>query len=120
MFEKSNSFNNRQRRITMSTIQELIQQREQIEAQIAEMRKAEKAAAIQQAKALVDQFQLTSEDIFSNSKVGKAIKVKRQRVSGYKVAVKYRDPATGATWAGRGLMPHWLRGKNKDDFKVAA
>ncbi|HZF81016.1 MAG TPA: H-NS histone family protein, partial [Rubrivivax sp.] len=28
--------------------------------------------------------------------------------AGKKVAPKYRDPATGDTWTGRGLKPKWL------------
>ena len=38
-------------------------------------------------------------------------------------APKYRDPRTGATWAGRGLHPRWMRaaiqaGKKPDDFLI--
>ena len=41
----------------------------------------------------------------------------------YVVAVKYRDPLTGAIWTGRGLTPKWLsvrlaEGKSKEDFAV--
>jgi DNA-binding protein H-NS len=40
-----------------------------------------------------------------------------------KVAVKYRDAATGNTWTGRGLQPKWLKsaladGKALADFEV--
>lgn len=31
---------------------------------------------------------------------------------------KYRDPATGATWSGRGRAPAWIAGKNRDEFLV--
>ena len=36
-----------------------------------------------------------------------------------KIAPKYRDPDTGLTWAGRGLTPKWMRGKNKKQFLIA-
>jgi DNA-binding protein H-NS len=41
------------------------------------------------------------------------------------VAPKYRDPATGATWAGRGLKPRWLAaaiksGKSLEAFAITA
>jgi DNA-binding protein H-NS len=36
-----------------------------------------------------------------------------------KVAPKYRDPATGQTWTGRGKTPRWLQDKNRDDFLIA-
>jgi DNA-binding protein H-NS len=39
------------------------------------------------------------------------------------VAPKYRDPATGTTWTGRGKQPKWLAaaingGKKLEDFKI--
>ena len=30
-----------------------------------------------------------------------------------KVAPKYKDPQSGATWSGRGLAPKWLAEKEK-------
>jgi DNA-binding protein H-NS len=41
------------------------------------------------------------------------------------VAAKYRDPETGATWAGRGLKPRWLTaaiksGKSLEAFSITA
>jgi DNA-binding protein H-NS len=44
-------------------------------------------------------------------------------LKGHKVAPKYRDPATGETWAGRGVRPRWLvarlkRGKKLEDFAI--
>jgi DNA-binding protein H-NS len=40
-----------------------------------------------------------------------------------KVAAKYRDPASGKTWSGRGLKPRWLSeaiaaGKQLTDFSI--
>jgi len=40
-----------------------------------------------------------------------------------KVAAKYRNPATGDTWSGRGLKPNWLKaaieaGRTIEDFAV--
>jgi len=50
----------------------------------------------------------------------------RRRVSamkGRKVAPKYRDPASGETWAGRGARPRWLvahlkAGRKLTDFAI--
>jgi DNA-binding protein H-NS len=36
------------------------------------------------------------------------------------VAPKYRDPATGKTWTGRGRAPTWLEGKDKVKFLISA
>jgi DNA-binding protein H-NS len=35
-----------------------------------------------------------------------------------KAAPKYRDPASGKTWSGRGRTPRWLDGKNSSDFLI--
>jgi DNA-binding protein H-NS len=34
------------------------------------------------------------------------------------VPAKYRDPATGATWTGRGKEPAWIRGLDKKAFLI--
>ncbi|WP_419465612.1 H-NS family nucleoid-associated regulatory protein [Burkholderia diffusa] len=36
-----------------------------------------------------------------------------------KVAAKYRDPKTGATWTGRGRTPRWLIGQDLNRFAIA-
>jgi DNA-binding protein H-NS len=35
------------------------------------------------------------------------------------IAPQYRDPATGATWSGRGTEPAWIKGRDREAFKVA-
>jgi DNA-binding protein H-NS len=35
------------------------------------------------------------------------------------VAPLYRDPATGTTWSGRGTEPAWIKGRDRQAFKVA-
>ena len=40
-----------------------------------------------------------------------------------KVPVKYRNPADGSTWSGRGLKPKWLlaaleAGQSQDEFMI--
>jgi len=34
------------------------------------------------------------------------------------VAPLYRDPATGATWSGRGSEPAWIKGRDREAFKA--
>src|SRR5258707_14041850 len=55
----------------------------------------------------------------ANGRRGKAHALK-----GAKVAPKYRDPKTGATWAGRGAKPRWMQayikeGRSPGDFSIA-
>ena len=35
------------------------------------------------------------------------------------IAPLYRGPATGATWSGRGTEPAWIKGRDRQAFKVA-
>jgi len=81
----------------MTTYKELLAQRAELEKQIEAARKEALASAIAQVRAIVAEYELTEEDVFSK-------KAPRAAAStGAKpVAPKYRDPATGATWTGRG------------------
>jgi DNA-binding protein H-NS len=47
------------------------------------------------------------------------LSVKRRSTKGKKVAPKYRDPATGDTWAARGATPRWLVARLKQGKKLA-
>lgn len=94
----------------MTTIAQLIAQKEALEAQIEAARKAENAAVIAQVKALVAEHGLTSQDIFGGAKRGR-------KASG-SVAPKYKDPISGATWTGRGKAPKWIEGKDRAQFAI--
>jgi DNA-binding protein H-NS len=98
----------------MASYKELLKQRESLELQIAEARKKELAQAIAQAKALVAEFGLSAQDIFPSGR-GAA-----KRGGGAKVAAKYRNPATGDTWTGRGKAPKWIAGQDRQKFAIAA
>lgn len=96
----------------MTTLNELLAQKAAIEQQIAAARKQEIGAAIAQVRAIIEEHQLTAAEVFPGGKA-KAVAKK----SG-KVAPKYKDPATGATWTGRGIAPKWLAGKDKAAFLI--
>lgn len=100
------------------TLQELLAQRAELEKKIAETQRAERAEAIAQVRALMNQYGLTLADIG-----GKAPSAGGRPGGTGKVAVKYRDAATGQTWSGRGLQPNWLKaalaaGRTLDEFAV--
>lgn len=94
----------------MSSYKELLAQREALEAQIKQARQNETKAAIEQVRALMAEFGLTPADVFP----GKA----KRGNAGVKVAPKYRDPATGATWTGRGKPPKWIQGADRSKFAI--
>jgi len=90
----------------------------ELKAQIATLQKqaeAARATELAQAKAkiaeIMKEFGLTLADLGAVAKP-KSTKLREP------VAIKYRDPETGATWTGRGRSPVWLNGKNKEDFLI--
>lgn len=102
----------------MATLNELLAQRTQLEAQIAQMQSTARADAIAQIKALMADHGLTAADLTEGGG-RKAEKTKKSST----VAAKYKNQATGDSWSGRGLQPRWLKaaiagGVKLDDFKV--
>jgi DNA-binding protein H-NS len=53
-------------------------------------------------------------------KPGELDAVRSGKASGGRVHIAplYRDPATGATWSGRGTEPAWLKGRDREAFKI--
>jgi len=95
----------------MSSYKELLKQREALEQKINEARRNELSDAVSQVRALVTEFGLTAQDVFP---AGKA----RSASAGSKVAPKYRNPATGQTWTGRGKAPKWIQNENREQFAI--
>lgn len=83
-------------------IQDLLKQKEALEAQIAALKKEHQADAIKQCKEIIDAHDLTADQIFGK-------KVKQEKPVG---VAKYTDPATGKTWTGRGRQPAWFKTGN--------
>lgn len=99
----------------MSTIQDLMAQREELDKQIAELQQYQRGDAISKALSLIKDFELTQQDLFGGTRGAPKVKV----VS--KVAAKYRDPVTGTEWSGRGVTPKWINesGKEKSEFLIS-
>lgn len=112
----------------MSNYQELLAQKEalakqaaELDKQLAEARRAERAAVINQIKSLLSEHGLTVADL--GLKPGKSAAAGAAAGTGRKVAPKYRNTATGETWTGRGLQPKWIQaaiagGKKLEDFAI--
>ena len=92
---------------TYVEMQDQIAQLERLAA-IAKMR--ERSHAIAKIRELMQIYDLTADDIDASIAGNSG---RRARVP-----AKYRDPATGATWSGRGRTPRWLEGKERNRYKV--
>ncbi|ART57218.1 histone (plasmid) [Acidovorax carolinensis] len=96
----------------MNSYKNLLEQREALDRQIAEARRVELADAIAKVREIIAQYGLTEADVFAGRKARATVK------SSNPVAPKYRDPATGSTWTGRGKPPLWISGKDRAQFEI--
>lgn len=100
----------------MATLNDLLAQKAALEKQIADAQREERGAAIAKVKALMAEYGLSLADLSTRGPTP-------ARKGSGKVAAKFRNPATGDTWSGRGLKPNWLRaaidaGRKLEDFAV--
>jgi DNA-binding protein H-NS len=103
----------------MSSLQDLLAQRAEIEKKIADVQREERQSAINEIRNIMATHGLTAADI-----AGRAPSAGRAptKPTG-KVAAKYRNADTGDTWTGRGLQPKWLKaalagGAKLEDFTI--
>ncbi len=104
----------------MSNLQELLAQQADLERKISELQREQRANAIAEVRSIMAEFGISAADLGSRATSPRAAAVPKPPS---KVAVKYRNAATGETWTGRGLQPKWLRaalanGAKIDDFTV--
>lgn len=92
-----------------ASYKELLAQLEALKIKTEEARRRELADAVGKVREMVEQFGLTAEDVFPPL---------RKKASTGTVAPKYRDPATGATWTGRGKPPAWIAGQDREKFVI--
>jgi DNA-binding protein H-NS len=114
------------------SLSDLLAQKAALEKQIADFQKEKRGEAIAKVKAMMAEYGLTAADIAGSKVAAKApaapaapapAPAKKSKAAGKKVAAKYRNPATGDTWSGRGLKPKWLvaalaGGKTLADFTI--
>lgn len=94
----------------MATYKELQDQIAALQYKAEETRVQELDGAIQQIKGLMHEYGITLQDLDTGAKT-KGKKSKPQ------AKIQFQD-ADGKTWSGRGRMPDWLKGKDKEKFRV--
>jgi DNA-binding protein H-NS len=94
------------------TVDELKRQQEEIERAILERQQAEKGAVIAQIIEVVNNYNITIEELVE------ALGGFKPKRKGVKAIAKYRDPVSGTTWSGRGKEPTWMRGHPRDMFLI--
>lgn len=99
----------------MSTYQEVMNQISELQKQAEVLRRQELAEVISEVKAKIAEFGLSAAEL--------GLSTKSATRTGKTVAAKYRNPATGETWTGRGRMPKWIQtaesqGHKKEDYLI--
>jgi DNA-binding protein H-NS len=89
----------------------LLAQREALEKQIEELKNAERGDAIEWIRQQMALYDVKPEDLDPR---GSRSPKKRTGP----VAAKYRDPASGATWSGRGKPPRWIADQDREKFAI--
>jgi DNA-binding protein H-NS len=95
----------------MATYKELQDQIAALQNKAEETRAQELDGAIQEIRALMQEYGISLQDLTSAGKT-KGKKSKQQ------AKVQFQD-AGGKAWSGRGRMPGWLKGKDKEKFRVS-
>lgn len=95
----------------MPSYKEYQEQIAKLQALAEQARQEEIAEARLQIRNLMRDSGLSQEDLLEPE--GKtASTVKRP------VLAKYRDPASGKTWSGRGRQPEWINGKDREKLLI--
>ena len=100
------------------TVAELTAVIEEAETLRREKQEEAKAALLAKWQAEAAENNLSLDTILAGQQPAQGQGRKVRRGTGDKVAAKFRDPETGKTWSGRGREPTWIKGKNREKFKI--
>ena len=94
----------------MATYKEIQAQIAALQAKAEETRAAELEGAIGEIKALMQDFGISIDDLQERKRGPKKGAKNKPK------DVQFRDGEN--TWSGRGRMPGWMQGKDKEQFRV--
>lgn len=100
----------------MTSYKDILSQIDELTRQAEAQRKKEIATVVVEIKQKMADYGITAEDLGFSSRG-------RGRVAKAKGVAKYRDPASGRTWSGKGRKPNWLnealkQGKQLQSFAI--
>lgn len=90
----------------MTTLKELLAQQAELARKIEEVRKTEVAGAIEQVKAIIEEYELTADDIFPQKRIASSRTSKAPKMKGVAKYQSRIDP--NLTWSGKGRNPGWV------------
>lgn len=109
----------------METYKAVMAQIEKLKHKAEQIRQAEIKGVVDRIRDAMAHYGLTAEDLRLSGKGTARKAVKKAAKKQAKLAAnpgepKYRDPATGKTWTGRGKPPNWIVGvSDRSAFLIA-
>lgn len=94
------------------SVEELQAERQKLDDEIKSKVDAQKASVIAQIKTVAETYGITADEL---AEAMGGLKSKRK---GVPAKPKYRDPATGVIWSGRGKEPAWIKGQDRTKFAI--
>ena len=105
----------------LADLQKAEQERDAAHRRLEQAKAEQKGAALAEIRTLMTRFGITLADLGGKSEGKTTSEVGRKSRSdkGKTVPPKYRDPASGQTWTGRGNPPVWIKAA-KESGNLAA
>jgi DNA-binding protein H-NS len=94
----------------MPSLKELLAQREALQQELEQARQEESDRTLAEIVAKMREYKISVQELMGSKALAHTVPPVAN--------AKYVDPATGATWSGRGRAPHWIADKNRDDFLI--
>ncbi|WP_183300273.1 H-NS family nucleoid-associated regulatory protein [Cupriavidus alkaliphilus] len=94
----------------------LLAQLASVNAQLEQLRATEVPKAVEEIQQLMQEYDLSIEDIVGKPSVEPAARAVRTKTKAAPPP-RYRNPKTGQTWSGRGRAPAWI-GKKPERFLI--
>ncbi|WP_295856072.1 H-NS histone family protein [uncultured Xylophilus sp.] len=96
----------------MATYQQLLAQPRPLDGSSDAARRQQMSDAIASVQRMIEAFELARSDVYAPAEK------EPRSTKGRTVPPKYRDPATGVTWTGRGKTPRWIAGRDRAPFLI--
>lgn len=90
----------------MTTLKELLAQQAELAKKIEEVRKSEISDAIKKVRAIIEEYELTADDVFPPKRTPSVSTSGTPKTKGVAKYQSRIDP--NLTWTGRGRKPEWV------------
>jgi DNA-binding protein H-NS len=96
------------------TLSELLAQHDALQLQLERAKSEEAARVLREIVRKMQEYGITLVELMGSTPIEPPAKTAESKLA------KYRDPATGATWSGRGRAPRWINEQDRSAFQIAS